>query len=608
MGCRLNKSPKPEAPRPGNIYSTLKRPQVETKTDVSYEYRFLDFTTLDNGIPNCTAIRISSLCDLPGQLQELYQQGFVLAAVHPFVQPAAGKEWNPLEHIFRAVLIKRTQRSEKPDPPGEAFSLVVECCLSTDRLTGQTIQPDFVKTVEDAAVRGLKFVGIVHQNSGASGKNSPGEPPAYNNLLKAVGSVRTTPNHGPDPEGHGGMDGHLALAPNDRLMDQPKEEGAGNEEHVSLEDFGSGRDGEMLLVDTPKEAPIQGEPMERQDNEAQGPVVDEHRGKAEIFAIFNKPPTHRRYDYYTVKVPIRVSRNGQSVSTLEANWLEHMTEHFKRGGSLVNTAFYPGMVNESSPGSTDGVFVFEDTPEADKVSRGYDAIVVEQLTILEGTRVQTDYVPLLNSLADYGWQLKCVLPTPLMKTDSEGNVTTKQIVFLQRPFLPNRGKKKESRFPWKFSKNDKQGRKSRKSAKEKANSRKRNSVEKKIEENREENERNAGVVTKTHAIENYNPERENDSDEVTNTEAEDFQERCPTPGQPELQESAQTMLRPSSPSGTGLEEAEEASALQEHVPPLYEEDTTGADEKASQSSTREMEGGLENGTMAEPQESDALAY
>lgn len=46
MGCGLNKLEKHEDKRPGNIYSTLKRPQVETKIDVSYEYRFLEFTTL----------------------------------------------------------------------------------------------------------------------------------------------------------------------------------------------------------------------------------------------------------------------------------------------------------------------------------------------------------------------------------------------------------------------------------------------------------------------------------------------------------------------------------------------------------------------------------
>lgn len=49
MGCSLNKLEKREEKRPGNIYSTLKRPQVETKIDVTYEYCFLEFTTLTAG-------------------------------------------------------------------------------------------------------------------------------------------------------------------------------------------------------------------------------------------------------------------------------------------------------------------------------------------------------------------------------------------------------------------------------------------------------------------------------------------------------------------------------------------------------------------------------
>ncbi|KAJ8790804.1 hypothetical protein J1605_021232 [Eschrichtius robustus] len=36
--------------------------------------------------------------------------------------------------------------------------------------------------------------------------------------------------------------------------------------------------------------------------------------------------------------------------------------------------------------------------------------------VTQGVEVQTDYVPLLNSLAAYGWQLTCVLPTPVVKT------------------------------------------------------------------------------------------------------------------------------------------------------------------------------------------------
>uniref|UniRef100_A0A8C2NAE0 Raftlin, lipid raft linker 1 n=1 Tax=Capra hircus TaxID=9925 RepID=A0A8C2NAE0_CAPHI len=112
MGCRLNKLEKRDDRRPGNIYSTLKRPQVETKIDVSYEYRFLEFTTLSAAeLPRASAVRLASLRDLPTQLLELYQQGFSLVALHPFVQPTSEREKTPLEHIFRAILIKKTDRT-----------------------------------------------------------------------------------------------------------------------------------------------------------------------------------------------------------------------------------------------------------------------------------------------------------------------------------------------------------------------------------------------------------------------------------------------------------------------------------------------------------------
>ena len=61
-------------------------------------------------LPRASAVRLASLLDLPAQLLELYQQGFSLAALHPFVQPTPEREKTPLEHIFRAILIKKTDR------------------------------------------------------------------------------------------------------------------------------------------------------------------------------------------------------------------------------------------------------------------------------------------------------------------------------------------------------------------------------------------------------------------------------------------------------------------------------------------------------------------
>lgn len=91
----------------------------------------------------------------------------------------------------------------------------------------------------------------------------------------------------------------------------------------------------------------------------------------------------------------------------------------------------------------DSVFIFQSFAE-ETPSASYDAIVVEQWTVVDvrisvflssvtrgkgvcphdslppppkGVVVKADYVPLLQSLAPYGWRLMCVLPTPIVKTN-----------------------------------------------------------------------------------------------------------------------------------------------------------------------------------------------
>ncbi|XP_066207389.1 raftlin isoform X1 [Saccopteryx leptura] len=436
MGCGLNKLEKRDDRRPGNIYSTLKRPQVETKIDVSYEYRFLEFTTLSAAeLPRSSAARLASLRDLPSQLRELYQQGFLLVALHPFVQPAHKREKTPLEHIFRAILIKKTNRSQKSDLHSEGYSLEVDCCSSLVHLTDQKIIPEFIKQIQEAAGRGLKFIGVIPQyrcpQVDAGGAGAQTEP----------GGGGGEKNPGAPAGVHGGPETHQRPRADTPVAEQPGlplEEGLGAEfsETVdeSLRDPSEGRE-------------------------------EPRSGKMEIFALFNKPKSHQEcQQYYPVTIPLRVSTNDQTVSSLDANWLEHMSDHFRKGGVLVNAIFYLGLVNDSLHSLTDGVFIFEAVSTEDsKTRQGYDAIVVEQWTVLEGVEVQTDYVPLLNSLAAYGWQLTCVLPTPVVKTNREGNVSTKQIVFLQRPCLPQKIKKKESKFQWRFSREDMHGRQARKS-------------------------------------------------------------------------------------------------------------------------------------------------
>ncbi|XP_048806313.1 raftlin [Lagopus muta] len=488
MGCGLNKLEKHDEKRPGNIYSTLKRPQVETKIDVSYEYRFLDFTTLNDAeLPGSSAIKLSSLRDLPAQLQELYQQGFVLAAVHPFVQPTDEKEKTPQEQIFRAVLIKKTERSPKGGIHSEGYILEVECCSSVNQLSDKKEIPDFIKKIQDAASQGLKFVGIIPQYH--SQKNclvSSSLTPASNNSVQS----RDNKNVSNCPEDHASLDGEKIDGINGCSTPAP---GEGNADQCATSR--EGRKGEGQAAEEPNCKSAKGSeeqrehPGEREAPDTQNGIAENETparcskpltDKTEIFTLFNKPKTPQRCSqYYTVTIPMRISRNGQTVNSLEANWLEHMTDHFRKGGSLVNAIFSLGMVNDSLHGTMDGVFLFEDVAvEDNKTMQGYDAIVVEQWTVLKGVEVQTDYVPLLNSLAMYGWQLTCVLPTPIVKTNREGNLSTKQIVFLQRPSLPQKAKKKESKFHWRFSKEDVHNKPMKKSRKTKLGSGEKQTAEK----------------------------------------------------------------------------------------------------------------------------------
>ncbi|XP_025769425.1 raftlin [Puma concolor] len=397
-------------------------------------------------LPRSSAVRLASLHDLPAQLLELYQQGFSLVALHPFVQPTHEREKTPLEHIFRAILIKKTDRSQKNDLHNERYILELDCCSSLDHLTGQKLIPEFIKKIQEAASQGLQFVGVIPQYHCPARSAGSSPPVDARDAEKNPGRCENNENPGAPVGMDGsrepgqGPGGETPIAEQPSL---PSGEGDGAEfSPHGVSKTLDGPEGDLLEV---SEEPLS--------------------GKMEILALFNKPKSHQKCrQYYPVTIPLRVSKNGQTVSGLDANWLEHMSDHFRKGGMLVNAVFYLGMVNDSLHSLTDGVFIFEAVSTEDsKTMQGYDAIVVEQWTVLEGVEVQTDYVPLLNSLAAYGWQLTCVLPTPVVKTTREGNVSTKQIVFLQRPCLPQKIKKKESKFQWRFSREDMHNRQMRKS-------------------------------------------------------------------------------------------------------------------------------------------------
>lgn len=66
----------------------------------------------------------------------------------------------------------------------------------------------------------------------------------------------------------------------------------------------------------------------------------------DLLALYNHPPVREgQVKYYTVKVPLRVQNYDEGVRGVEANWLDHMTQHFNNGASLVDGYFHLGHVN-----------------------------------------------------------------------------------------------------------------------------------------------------------------------------------------------------------------------------------------------------------------------
>ncbi|CAI5670695.1 unnamed protein product [Oreochromis niloticus] len=135
--------------------------------------------------------------------------------------------------------------------------------------------------------------------------------------------------------------------------------------------------------------------------------------------------------YHQGALSMRVSRKGHVVSALEADWLELTAAYYRKGWSLVDSfVYWDTPKGEPVPRSLEGLFVYEERSTSPPAN---DTIVVEQWTVIEDSNVKTDYGPLLHTLAEFGWLLTCVLPTPIIRHDSDGNLATKQVVFLQRP-------------------------------------------------------------------------------------------------------------------------------------------------------------------------------
>uniref|UniRef100_F6PR94 Raftlin family member 2 n=2 Tax=Monodelphis domestica TaxID=13616 RepID=F6PR94_MONDO len=156
-----------------------------------------------------------------------------------------------------------------------------------------------------------------------------------------------------------------------------------------------------------------------------------------VFNVFDDESTC--WTYQEGILSMKVTRKGSVISTLDADWLELTTFYYKQGLSLIDSFVSWETSKDHLSKSLEGLFIYEEegsgVPGSNR--KGNDAIVVEQWTVIEGCEIKTDYGPLLHTLAEFGWLLTSVLPTPILRHDSEGNLATKQVVFLQRPVMWN---------------------------------------------------------------------------------------------------------------------------------------------------------------------------
>ncbi|CAB1438955.1 unnamed protein product, partial [Pleuronectes platessa] len=456
MGCGLRKmKPTSEENSPGKIYSTLKRPQVETKVGVAYTYRYLDFLIGKDG--GTSTLHLSSVRELPCQLQELYQQGFVLAAVHPFVHPCGPESNSPPHQLYRAILVRLNDGAERSQPACPPYKLQLEECLTAGQVpTPELIQGYVKKQIQDAADQGVKFIGFVQEPYGApcTTIREPDTPSlslhsSPSSLLGSLGSC--SPSNPSSPTNHADPGAEAKMAADKEGGGEPSCEAlegapSGGEKNHS-ENTGN-HSGSQLEVELREEnSPCHNNNKDGGTETKERPRYRQRRGDgAELLALYNHPPVREgQVKYYTVKVPLRVQNCDEGVKGVEANWLDHMTQHFNNGASLVDGYFHLGNANNLLPKSVESVFIFQEASEGEQnaAAQTFDAIVVEQWTVIDGLQVKADYVPLLQSLATYGWRLTCVLPTPVIKTNSDGSLSTKQIVFLQRPVLGR--KRRESK-------------------------------------------------------------------------------------------------------------------------------------------------------------------
>ncbi|PKU48268.1 raftlin-2 isoform x1 [Limosa lapponica baueri] len=407
MGCGLRKLEDPDDSSPGKIFSTLKRPQVETKTDSAYEYVLLDFTLEASSNPEVT--KISSVLDIASKVEEYYSKGYVVGAVHPIILPIGRRRNFPASHMYRVVLsrLKLSQKHAAPRGQRHPRLVIEECPLMYETLTNEVVK-ELLEKVNEAAKRGKKFVGFVTQ-------------------------------HFPQPKACNGTSTDGSAELESTLGKRNKEHRRKN----SDENYKNWNEGTLSghSSESGIEEEIQGESSMLQDTDfhfgKEVSPVKPRKGDEVWFSVDLDCSDVEGLDNLTVYfgncfvlflhsrgVHLKIV-NSQSTSAQEASqWLlgEAKPENEPIFGAQLYcgpTGYCQASTRDYLPKSLEGLFIYEEegagVPGSNR--KGNDAIVVEQWTVIEGCEIKTDYGPLLHTLAEFGWLLTCVLPTPIVRHD-----------------------------------------------------------------------------------------------------------------------------------------------------------------------------------------------
>ncbi|XP_076865476.1 raftlin isoform X2 [Brachyhypopomus gauderio] len=482
MGCSL---PKPGGDgAPGKIYSTLRKPQVETRNGVAYTYHFLDFLLGKEEVAVSSLLCLSSVRELPVQVCEFYQQGFILAAVHPFVHSSGPAGANLQRQLHRAVLIRETHRcSENGLLKCVRPRLETDVCFSGLEVPDPDVIQGYVKKVQDLADSGVLFTGFLQQPGGGVSFLGHWDPGEFSSLHSSPSPINRHPSC-PVPSPRStcpDQDHQLNYRSEDHQLDGPglttelqnkdyqkcdqvsrcpnncrpvtvkrgssdlrRLEAVERQTQVQVSMHRDRTDDHRTCSVEPLEeepytqacrGPLRAKhPEQLPDRPEEAPDAMYFLNRVQVFALYNHAVVLSGSPrFYSLRIPLQVHKEAGLITTVDAHWLDHMTQHFRSGAQLIDGYFHLGDDAESLS-TMESVFIFQSASN-DVMTTTYDAIVVEQWTIIDGVAVKTDYIPLLQTLARYGWRLMCVLATPIVKTNSDGSLATKQFLFLQRPVL-----------------------------------------------------------------------------------------------------------------------------------------------------------------------------